>query len=359
MRFARFTLIIPALACLLAPAFPQEKVGEPKNEKAQKTYKQAMEFLHDHQTVAALGEFKKADKQDDGKCYACQRQMIKYGAELDDWKTVELASQEMVAEAEGTRDTAVAHYQFAVVLAREGVQRHKDEFYTRAHEELTKALDAFANFPEAVFLDGRTLALLQQDAAAKARFAQYVKMKGIDDPDRQRALRYIDRPELARARMAPAFAVTTLDGQRISLDDLQGKVVLLDFWATWCGPCREALPHLRDVAKKFQGQPLVILSVSLDADEQKWKDFIAKNEMTWPQYRDGGFTSPISKLFSVTAIPHTFTIDTDGVLQDERIGDGSIEGKLKKLLAHARETQQAAQTPASLTPPATPPLDQP
>jgi outer membrane protein assembly factor BamD (BamD/ComL family) len=94
VRFARFIVIIPALACLLAPAFPQEKAGEPKNEKAQKTYQQAMEFLHDHQTVAALGEFKKADKQDDGKCYACQRQMIKYGAELDDWKTVELASQE-------------------------------------------------------------------------------------------------------------------------------------------------------------------------------------------------------------------------------------------------------------------------
>jgi peroxiredoxin len=342
VRFTRFILIIPALACFLTPSFSQEKVGEPKNEKAQKTYKGAMELLHEGQVAAAFGEFKKADKQDGGQCLACQRQMIKHGEELDDWKTVELASQEMVAEAEGARDTALAHYQFAVVLAREGIEKHKDEFYTRAHEELTKALGAFANFPEAVFLDGRTLALLQQDDAAKAKFEQYAKMNGVDEPDRQRALRYISRPELARARMAPAFAVTTLDGQHISLDDLQGKVVLLDFWATWCGPCREALPHLRDVAKKFQGQPLVILSVSLDSDERKWKDFIAKNEMTWPQCRDGGFTSPISKLFSVTAIPHTFTIDTDGVMQDEHIGDGSIEGKLKKLLARARELQASA-----------------
>jgi thiol-disulfide isomerase/thioredoxin len=130
-----------------------------------------------------------------------------------------------------------------------------------------------------------------------------------------------------------------MDGQRISMDDLQGKVVLLDFWATWCGPCREALPHIRNVAKKFQGEPLIILSVSLDTDEKKWREFVAKNEMTWPQYFDGGFTGSVAKMFGVKAIPHTFTIDADGVLQDEHIGDASIEGKLKKLIARARELQ--------------------
>jgi thiol-disulfide isomerase/thioredoxin len=149
--------------------------------------------------------------------------------------------------------------------------------------------------------------------------------------------------------MAPPFVVTTLDGQRISMDDLKGKVVLLDFWATWCGPCREALPHMQKIAKKFDGEPLVVLSVSLDQNEQKWKDFIAKNGMTWPQYFDGGFTGPISRMFAVNAIPHTFTIDADGVLQDEQIGDSSVEGKLKKLISRAKELQakdlQAADKP--------------
>jgi len=87
------------------------------------------------------------------------------------------------------------------------------------------------------------------------------------------------------------------------------------FWAPWCGPCREALPHLKNVAKKFQGEPLVILSVSLDSDELKGKDFITQNEISWPQYRDGGFEGSVAKLFGVKAIPHTFTIDSDGVLQ--------------------------------------------
>jgi len=142
--------------------------------------------------------------------------------------------------------------------------------------------------------------------------------------------------------MAPAFAVTTMDGQRVSLDEMKGRAVLIDFWATWCEPCREALPHMREITKKFDGQPLLVLSISLDDNEQRWKDFVAKNEMTWPQYRDGGFNGPIATKFGVRAIPQTFTIDADGVLQDQHIGDASIEGKLKKLVARA---QQTAETP--------------
>jgi peroxiredoxin len=334
--------IILALACVATLLPAQEKVEGPTNEKAQKIYKEGLEYLHQRMTEAALESFKKADKQDGGHCAACQQKMIKYGVELRDWKTAETAAGENVAAAQGDRDLALAHYEFGIVLMDEGLDKHKDELFARAHEEMTKALAAYPKFPDAVFVNGRALAHLKQDDAARAQFEQFVKMKPTDDPDRQRALRYINQPELARARMAPAFAVTTTDGQRVSLDDLKGTVVLIDFWATWCLPCREALPHVRDIAKKFQGQPLLVLSVSLDTDEQKWKDFIAKNAMTWPQYRDAGFTGPIARMFGVEAIPHTFTIDADGVLQDEHIGDASIEGKLKKLVGRARELQVAA-----------------
>jgi thiol-disulfide isomerase/thioredoxin len=343
MRFARIALVL--ICILLPPALAQDASQGPTNEKAQKTYKDALSALHDYGRVMALEGFTKADKQDGGRCVACQKQMIKYGVELSEWKTAELAAMEMVAKAQGDREMAIAHYQFGVILMNEGMEKQKGEIFTHAHEELAKALAINSNFPDALFTDGKTLAQLKQDDAAKARFEQYVKMKPSDDPNAQRAARYISRPELARARMAPPFAVTTVDGQRISMDDLQGKVVLLDFWATWCGPCREALPHIQRVAKKFQGQPLVILSVSLDKDEKAWKDFIAKNEMTWPQYRNGYFEGPIAKKFSVNSIPHTFTIDTDGVLQEEHIGDASIEGKLNKLLVRARELQSAAAIP--------------
>jgi thiol-disulfide isomerase/thioredoxin len=336
-RFALLALI----AVFESSLFAQDNAQGPINEKAQKSYQQGRDYEHQHKYEAAFESFKKADKQDDGHCMVCQKKMIKYGMEFGEWKTAEIAGEEMVGEAQGPMNLALAHYELGAIWKSEGLQRHKDEAFSRAHEEMTKALAAAPNFPDAMFVDGIALAHLKQDEAAKKQFEQFVKMRPESDPNRQRALRYLEDPELARARMAPPFAVTTTDGQRIALDDLKGKVVLIDFWATWCPSCREALPHMREIAKKFQGQPLVILSVSLDDDEKKWKDFVVKNEMTWVQCRDGGFTGPIATMFAVRAIPQTFTIDADGVLQDQHIGDASIEGKLKKLVGRARESQTA------------------
>src|SRR5215472_3023132 len=97
------------------PAVAQERTDEgPTNEKAQKTYKEALEYLHDGRPDAALDAFKKADKQDGGHCLGCQRQMVKYGMALGDWKTAEAAAGEMVSEAETPRQIALAHYQFGI-----------------------------------------------------------------------------------------------------------------------------------------------------------------------------------------------------------------------------------------------------
>ena len=125
--------------------------------------------------LAAFESFKKADKQDGGRCQACQKQIIKCGMELGDWKAAETAAEEMVEEAQGATNLALAHYEFGMVLMSEGLGRHKDEPYERAHDEMTKALAAAANFPMAVYNDGLALAHLNQDAAAKARFEQFVQ----------------------------------------------------------------------------------------------------------------------------------------------------------------------------------------
>lgn len=336
--------LVLVLAFAATPLLAQDEAAGPTNEKAQKSYRQAMDYLKQHNNGAAFDSFKRADKQDDGRCRACQKQIIKYGIELAEWKAAEEAAEEAVEEAQGAKNVALAHYELGIILMDEGQARHKDEPYARAHDEMGKALAATANFPMAVYSDALALARQNQDAPAKVQFERFVKMTPADDPLRQRALLFVSHPELARARMAPAFAVTTLDGQRISLDNLKGKVVLIDFWATWCGPCRQALPHLQEIARKFQGQPLVILSVSLDPEEKKWKDFVANNGMTWANCRDGGFNGPMATMFAVRAIPNTFTIDADGVLQDEHVGDAAIEGKLKKQIARAHELQAAANT---------------
>jgi hypothetical protein len=94
---------------------------------------------------------------------------------------------------------------------------------------------------------------------------------------------------------------------------------------------------VKEIAHKFQAQPIVVVSISMDKDDAKWRDFVAHNAMTWMQYRDGYFEGPIAKMFAVNAIPATFTIDADGVLQDQHVGDAEIEGKIKKLIVRAQE----------------------
>jgi thiol-disulfide isomerase/thioredoxin len=344
MRFWLSCLLLFGLAMGAVAQDDEENsktITGPTNEKAIKTYKEGMDYLHQRQTGAALEAFKKADKQDAGHCIKCQKKMIKYGLELGDWKAAETGAEEMVAEADSPTKVALTHYQLGLVLRNEAMQKNREEIYSRAHDEMTEALVAAANFPDAYFADGMILAHLKKDDEAKKQFEQFVKMKSDDDPNRQRAMEYIVDPDLARARMAPAFSVTTSDGQRLSLDGLKGKVVLVDFWATWCPSCREAVPHIKEIAKKFQGQPLVILSVSLDDDEKKWKDFMAKNEMTWLQCRDVGFKGGVAELFGVQSIPQTFTIDANGVLQDQHIGDSAMEGKIKKLVARAQDMAAA------------------
>ncbi len=328
------------LVVLSALASAQKNAVEgPTNEKAQKTYGQAVEYANKHMIDAALEGFKKADKQDSGHCVGCKKNIMKYGVARGDWKAAESAAEQLLAQAQVDNRLALAHFDFGFVLLQEALSRGRDEIFARAHEELAQAITAAPKFSTAIYADGLALAHLKQDDAAKARFQQFISLKPENELDLQRATLYLARPEMARAKMAPPFALTTKDGQRISMDELKGKVVLLDFWATWCAPCRDAVPQIRDIARKFKDQPLYVLSVSLDTDEQKWKEFVAKNQMVWPQYRDGGFNGPLATMFGVNAIPHTFTIDADGVLQDEQIGDLAIEGKLKKLVARAQELQ--------------------
>ena len=341
MRFAFVAVATFALGIPVAAQTDIHTAG-PTDTKAQKTYAEALDWLKHNDKPVALNNFKKADQQDGGHCAACQKQMIQLGEKLGDYKTAEVAAAEQVGQAHTPAEIAEAHMQLGVILLHEGSAKGKDEAFVEADKEFKTVLAVNPKDATACYADGLALARLKQDEAAKAQFQQVVAMTQ-DGPDHARAMRYVERPELARARMAPQFAMTTIDGRHVSLDDLAGKVVLIDFWATWCGPCRKALPHMQKIAQKFAGEPLVIMSISLDSDDQKWRSFVAQNEMTWLQARDGGFNGSLSRLFNVNAIPHTFTIDADGVLQDERIGDDSIDGELRKLCARARQMQKAPQ----------------
>ncbi len=322
------------------------KLAGPTNPKAIKTFASAVGWQRKNETGFAIDSFLKANNEDGGQCTECLQRAFTLARQIGDFKNLETVLHDWMPLATSDTQKANLHFHLAMVLKDEGASERKDKFFSESCDEFKTALGLDPALAGAHYGMGISLAHLHQDDAARAEFKTFLAQDKENLYAHARAERYAEHVELARANMAPPFLVTTLDGQRLSMDSLTGKVVLIDFWATWCGPCRVALPHLQEIARKFQGQPFVVVSVSLDNDENQWKTFVAKNEMTWPQYRDGGFRGPLANMFHVNAIPATFTIDADGVLEDQHVGDASLEGKLKKLIARAVEAEHENPPPA-------------
>lgn len=336
---------VPGLRAADTPKSDQPKPGEPTDPKARKTFASAIDWEKHHDLTSAISDFRKANKQDGGHCTECLHRAFDLALSDGQYKDATDVARDWLLISVTDTDKGFNHYRLAIALQRQGIRDKKEKCISESGEEFKTAFELEPRLTEAHFDYGVSLAYLHQDDAARAEFTAFLNKDRTSPSLHSRAERYLERVDLARAKMAPPFSVATLDGKTVSMDGLAGKVVLIDFWATWCGPCREALPHIRKIAQKFEGQPLVVLSISLDNDQSKWKDFVAKNEMTWMQYRDGGFDGAIAKKFNVNAIPATFTIDADGVLEDQHVGDADIEGKLKKLIARAAELANHKPTP--------------
>jgi peroxiredoxin len=131
---------------------------------------------------------------------------------------------------------------------------------------------------------------------------------------------------------APDFTAQTVDGQTVHLADLRGKVVVLDFWATWCPPCRAMIPHEREMVKRLAGKPFVLLGISADDDLEDLRRFLAAEGMTWPNIQDGP-GGPIGKLYNVAFYPTVYVLDGRGVVRYKHVRDRELEQAVEGLLA--------------------------
>jgi peroxiredoxin len=172
-----------------------------------------------------------------------------------------------------------------------------------------------------------------QPAAAYLELAQLVRYEhvqaSLDVPQFKAAMAKLEADD--QRRQEADFTLTDLQGKKWSLKELKGKVVLVNFWATWCPPCRKEMPDLNTLYQRFKDQGFVILAIS-DEEASKVKPFIAERNISYPVMLDPG--RKVNELFQVEGIPKSFVYDREGKLVAQSI-DMRTQGQFLEMLAQA------------------------
>lgn len=138
---------------------------------------------------------------------------------------------------------------------------------------------------------------------------------------------------IALGATAPNFSIPDVDGKTVTLQQLRGKYVLVDFWASWCAPCRQENPNLVKMYEKYHPEGFEIVSISIDEHRDRWLKAIAKDGLVWINASElQGYGSPVAALYSVTAIPNSFLLDPSGRIVSKNLKGNDLDNKLKSLL---------------------------
>jgi len=138
----------------------------------------------------------------------------------------------------------------------------------------------------------------------------------------------------ARGKLVPDFEELRTDGKKkMKLSDLKGQVVLLDFWASWCGPCRAENPNVVQNYQKYKDAGFTVMSVSLDSNKDKWLAAIAADQLVWPNHVSdlGGWKSKVAVLYGVQSIPFTVLLDKEGRVIATNLRGAALEQTLQQI----------------------------
>jgi peroxiredoxin len=139
---------------------------------------------------------------------------------------------------------------------------------------------------------------------------------------------------LAEGSAFPDFNEKDLNGKPLSVANYRGKILLLDFWATWCGPCVGELPNVLKTYEKHHPQGFEIIGISLDQDEKQLTKFLAQKNIPWQQYFDGkGWENKLASKYGVESIPATFLLDAKGKILGKDLRGEALEDAVTQALA--------------------------
>jgi thiol-disulfide isomerase/thioredoxin len=334
-----------ALPAFLVFLFCFQAVAQESSDPVVQALAQGDLFLSKHKYELALDAYQKADKLSHHSSAAAYLKIAtiekKAGAfsyALDDAKRAIKASSD-------NKVVNIQVLQFRASLLAQMAGKPTDKKLREAEEELRQAL-ALDPTNALTHLDlGMILLRQERDAEGIPELNTYIASPGAIPETVAETRLVIANPIRARMPFAPKFSFTTHDNQGISNASLRGKVVLVDFWGTWCPPCRESVPILRDLNKKYSGKAFQLVGVSSDDDEEVWKTFIQAQHMDWPDYID--LTEEVQKAFKIDSYPTFIVLDKDGVIRFRQSGvgettAGELTDAINKALKHESDPKLAA-----------------
>lgn len=215
------------------------------------------------------------------------------------------------------------------------IQKEMDDYMVKYPEENTEAfislllLEGQFNSPK-FNLDNFKKTFNKLDTSLKTtKIGKGIdaKLKAIENNNKI-------KPEAALiGKMAPDFSAKTPQGTVVSLKQSLGKITIIDFWASWCGPCRKENPNVVSLYNELHSKGLNIVGVSLDDDSTKWKDAVSKDKITWTQVSNlQGWKDPIAQLYKVEQIPTTFILDGSGIIIAKDLRGEELRTKISQLL---------------------------